>query len=249
VSACDELRQSAAGLAALPAGDPEREAFLAHARGCPGCMEAFREGEKVVSALSGVRTAPPSAAALQRASEAILADLRPSHWPLRSAAAVLAFAIPVLFARHRDWEGLTAALLVLALATALSATAGVLRAGAWVALAAAAGFAVAAGGIPGMPGGSGAGFASGIGIDCMALELLGGAVASGILLLRLGPRGGSLATTAAAGALAAQAALHLTCSANDSAPHLWVFHVGGVLLAAVAGWTLQQRLYASSARS
>jgi hypothetical protein len=248
VSSCEELRQNAAGVAALPEGDPEREAFLAHARNCPGCLEAFREGEKVFSALSSVRSPAPSAAALQRASAPILADLRPSHWPLRAAAAILAFAIPVLFARRRDWEGWTAALLALVVATALSATAGVLRAGAWVALAAAAGFAIAAGGIPGLPGGA-AGLAAHVGIDCLALELLGGAIASGAVLLRLGPRDGSLAATAAAGALAAQAALHLTCSANTHAPHLWVFHVGGVLAAAVAGWTLQQRLYASSARS
>jgi hypothetical protein len=211
-------------------------------------MEAFRDGEKVYSALSGVRTPAPSAAALRRASAPILADLRPSHWPVRAAAATLAFAIPLLFARHRDWEGWTAALLALVVATSLSATAGVLRAGAWVALAAAAGFAIAAGGIPGLAGGE-IGLVSRVGIDCIAFELLGGAIASGLVLLRLGPRDGSLAATAAAGALAAQAALHLTCPANTHAPHLWVFHVGGVLAAAVAGWTLQQRFYATSARS
>jgi len=248
VTACDELRPNAAGAAALPPGDPDREAFLSHARGCPGCMDAFREGELMLAALSGSRLPPPSAAALRRASSAVLAELRPSHWPLRATAALVAFAIPVLFARHREWEGLVAALLALALATALSATAGALRAGAWVALAAAAGFAVAAGGIPGLPG-TASGMATRVGIDCVAIELLGGAITSGLVLLRLGGRDGSLATTAAAGALAAQAALHLTCSANDNAAHLWVFHVGGVLLAAALGWTLQQRVYASSARS
>ena len=71
------------------------------------------------------------------------------RWPLGAVTALAAFAIPVLFARHRDWEGWAAALLVLLLATALSAAAGALKAGAWVALAASAGFAVAAGGIPG----------------------------------------------------------------------------------------------------
>jgi hypothetical protein len=248
VTRCDELRPNAGGVAALPAGDPEREAFLSHARDCPGCMEAFREGEKLSAALSAVRVPPPSPAALRRASEEILADLRPPHWPLRAAAALAAFAIPVLFAHHRDWEGLVAALLALALATALSATAGLFRAGAWVALAAAAGFAVAEGGVPGMPGHEGA-LASRVGIDCIAIELLGGAIAASAVLLRLGPRNGSLAASAAAGALAAQAALHLTCSMSTHAPHLWVFHVGGVLAAALLGWTVQQRLYASSARS
>ena len=54
---------------------------------------------------------------------------------------------------------------------------------------------------------------------------------------------GSIATASG------QAALHLVCSAHGEAPHLWVFHAGGVAAAALAGWALQQRLYASSARS
>jgi len=152
VSACDELRATAAGIAALPAGDPEREAFLAHARGCAGCMEALREGEKVVAALGSAGLPPPSSHALQRASAPILAELSPSHWRLRAAAVLAGFAVPMLFSRNRDWEGWGAALVALVLATVLSATAGVVRAGAWVALAASAGFAIAAGGIPGFAG-------------------------------------------------------------------------------------------------
>jgi len=197
VSVCDDLRANAAGIAALPEGDPDRETFFAHARGCSGCMEALREGEKLVAALASAELPPPSRRALRRASAPILAELTPSRWPLRAAAAVAAFAIPILFSHHRDLEGWAAALLVLTLATALSATAGTLHAGAWVALAASAGLAIGAG----------------------------------------------------AGALAAQAALHLACTAHAQAPHLWVFHVGGVAAAALAGWMLQRRLYLSSVRS
>lgn len=40
-------------------------------------------------------------------------------------------------------------------------------------------------------------------------------------------------SAASAGALAGDAALHLTCQAHESLPHLLVFHVGGILLAAV----------------
>jgi hypothetical protein len=248
VSACDELRAKAAGVASLPQGDPEREAFLEHARGCPGCMEALREGEKLLAALERSALPPPSARALRRASSPILAELRPARWPVRVSTALAAFAIPLLFSRQRDWEGWAAAALVLGLATVLSATAGALRAGAWVALAASAGFAIAAGGIPGFDGG-GEGLAVRIGLDCFALEMLGAAAATAFVLWRQGRIAGSLPATAAAGALAAQAALHLACTAHGQAPHLWVFHVGAVAAAAVAGWALEQRLYPSSARS
>jgi len=140
-----------------------------------------------------------------------------------------------------------AALLALVLATALSATAGAFRAGAWVALAASASFAIAAGGIPGFAG-TGEELAARIGLDCFGLEMLGAALAAGAVLWREGRSARSLPVVAAAGALAAQAALHLTCSANDQATHLWVFHVGAVATAALAGWVVQARPYPSKAR-
>jgi len=248
VSACDELRPNAAGIASLPQGDPEREAFVAHARGCPGCMQAFREGEKLFAALGRSELPAPSARALRRAAAPVLAQLRLSRWPLRAAAAALAFAIPLLFARHRDWEGWVAAVLVLVLAAALSAAAGALRAGAWVALAASAGFAIAAGGIPGFSPAD-RGLAGRVGVDCLGIELFGGALVSALILWRVRDGAASLATAAAAGALAAQAALHLTCAAHAQAPHLWVFHVGGVAAAGLAGFLAQERLYARRARS
>jgi hypothetical protein len=162
---------------------------------------------------------------------------------------LVAFALPLLFARHHDTEGLIAAVVVLALAALLSSAAGALRAGAWVALGTSAGFAVAAGGIPGVPD-AGAGLAVRIGVDCLGLELVGGAAAAALVLWKAGKSAAAVAPTAAAGALAAQAALHLTCAVHDQAPHLWVFHVGGVALAAFAGWMLQNRVaYASSARN
>jgi hypothetical protein len=209
-------------------------------------MAAFREGEKLFAALGASRLPAPSARALRQASAPILADLRPVRWPLGAVTALVAFAVPVLFARQRDWEGWIAAFIVLLLATALGASAGLLRAGAWVALAASAGFAIAAGGIPGFSAAEW-GLAARLGLDCLGLELLGGAIA-GAAVVWLG-RGVSLATAAAAGALAAQAALHLSCGAHAQAPHLWVFHVGGVAIVALAGWAAQERLYPSRVRS
>jgi len=248
VTTCEELRAKAAGVASLPEDDPERQEYLRHARTCPGCAAALRDGEKLLSVLARAELPPPSPRALERASAPILAEMRPRRWPLRAAAALAAFAVPLLFSRHRDWEGWAAALVVLAVATALSTTAGVLRAGAWVALAASAGFAVGAGGIPGF-GDSGAGLAAHTGLDCLSLEILGGAIAAGLVLWQRDRVRGSLPAMAAAGALAAQASLHLVCRANTEAPHLWIFHVGGVAAAAFAGWILQARLYPKSVRS
>jgi hypothetical protein len=247
VTECEELRPKAAGIASLPEGDPERQEYLAHARGCAGCMQALREGERLMAALGRATLPAPSPQALRRASAPVLRELRPSpSWGLRAAAALLAAAVPILFARHHDWEGWGAALLVLAAATALGTTAGVWKAGAWVGLAASAGFALAAGGVPGFPRAA-AGLAPGVGIDCFGLEILGAALAA-LVALRSASRG-SIPAAAAAGALAAQAALHISCSAHAQAPHLWSFHVGGVAVAAALGWALQRRFYASSARS
>lgn len=247
MTACERLRPNAAGIASLPEGDPEREEFLAHARTCEGCMQALREGEQLMAALGRVTLPAPSAAALRRASAPVLRELAPVHWPLPAAGA-LAAAVPILFARHHDWEGWTAALVALVAASALAATAGMWKAGAWVALAASAGFAFAAGGVPGFPH-SETGFAPRVGLDCFALEVLGGAFTAGAALWIARRDVRSLGATAAAGALAAQAALHIACTAHAQAPHLWLFHVGGVLAAALAGWGVQQRLYVNSARS
>jgi len=247
VSTCDQLRPQAAGISALPPDDRERIAWLEHARGCPGCMEAFRQGEKLTGLLARSTLPPPSADALARASAPVLRALRSTSWPLRAGAAIVAFAIPMLFSHHRDWEGWVAAALVLALATGLSATAGVIRAGAFVALAASAGFAIAAGGIPGFDGTEG--LALQVGLECSAIEVLGGALTAGLVLWREGRAATSLPAAAAAGALAAQAALHFVCAAHGEAPHLWVFHTGTVAAAAFAGWAIQARLQPRSLRS
>lgn len=238
MSACDQLRAEAAGIASLPQGDPERAQYLLHARDCPGCMQALREGEKLMRLIEASPLPAPSRAALQRASAAIAAELRaPARprwiWPA-AAAAVAAFCVPVLLAHQLDREGLLAALVVLLAATLLAGTAGVLRAGALVALAASAGFALAAGGVPvGLlttPVHLG-------GIDCALTELLAAALplAATAWMFRRRSLPGALATAAAAGALAGQAALHVGCSGSHSALHLWVFHVGAVAAAALLG--------------
>jgi hypothetical protein len=245
LSACDELRPKAAGIATLPERDPEREAYLEHARGCEGCMQALREGDKLMRLLESAPQPPPSPEALQRASAQIRAELRPRSfsWALRIGAVVAGFAVILLIARHREAEGWAAALVVLAGAAALAATAGALRAGALVAVAAAAAFAFAAGGVPGPAG-------LVVDLDCFILELVVAALplAAAAWTFRTDPRPGALAQAAAAGALAGQAALHIACPLSHQAAHLWVFHVGGVALAALAGWLVEGRLNPEPAR-
>ncbi|MCA1827400.1 MAG: hypothetical protein ABR567_16720 [Myxococcales bacterium] len=246
----EELRSRAALVAALPDDDPDRAELLEHARGCAECTAALREGEKLQKLLGEVRLPAPSPAALQRARDAVLAEMEPAAkgWWLRAAAAVAAFLVPLLFARHRDPEAWTAALAVLALATLLAATAGALKAGALVTLAASAGFAFAAGGVPGFP----SALAARLGAECFTVEMISAAMplAAAAWLARRGNlRPGALAQAAAAGALAGQAMLHIGCSAHALPAHLWVFHVGGVLAAAVIGWLIEGRLSARGSES
>lgn len=246
MSACDELRQTAAGVASLPAGDPDREQYLAHARTCPECMAALRQGEKLMVRLGEVRLPAPTAAALQRAAAPILAELRPARrvpqWLLQAAAVVPGFLAPIFLARHLELEGWGAALLVLVAATLLAGSAGTLRAGALVVLAASAGFAFAAGGVPGVPP-SGAHLGAGE-LQCPLLEFIAAALpfAAAAWAYRGNLRPGVLAQAAAAGALAGQAALHLACPGRHDAVHLWVFHVAGVAAAALIGWMLESQL-------
>src|SRR5260370_34455300 len=110
-------------------------------------MQAFRQGEKLALLLMQAPLPPPSPGALQRARQAVLAEMRPARaagW-LPAAAAVLAVGAPLLFARHLDAAGWGAAILVVAAATALAATAGMLKARGLLPLLASAGFAFVAG--------------------------------------------------------------------------------------------------------
>jgi hypothetical protein len=250
MSACDERRPKAAGIAALSEGDPEREEFLRHARGCAGCMQALREGEKLLRLIESQPLPPPSQATLQRAAAPILAELRasapgpafPRKWLLQGVATIPGFLLPLLIAKHLELAGWGAALLVLAAAALLAATAGTLRAGVLVVIAVAAGFAFAAGGVPGVPL-SGAQISLGE-LECPIFELIAAALplAAASVVWRRNPMPGALAQAAAAGALAGQAALHIACPGRHDVVHLWGFHVAGVLAAAALGWVAEGRL-------
>jgi hypothetical protein len=234
------------------------EADPAHVRTCAECAALVQQNEKLNALLGQAVLPAPSAAAMQRASAPVLAEMhagkqqralapkkaRQGAWAVQGIAAVAAFAAPLLFLHHRDASGWTAAVVVLAASAVLAATAGTLRAGGLVVLAASAGFAVAEGGIPGFSN-------VGVNVDylCFFIELGAAALPLGAALWvsRNDLRPGALAQAAAAGALAGQAALNLCCGAHQHAPHLWVFHVSGVAAAALIGWMLEGRLTARRA--
>jgi hypothetical protein len=150
-------------------------------------------------------------------------------------AALAAFAFLVALASHRspstaDWA---VALVLVAGAAALAALASRFSLG----VAVAAIFAAVAAALA--RGGQGP-LALSMGLDCLATEIGAAALVGGVawLAVRRGPSArarNALAAAGAAGAVAADAALQVTCAASASLAHLLVFHVGGVVAVVVAG--------------
>ncbi len=83
------------------------------------------------------------------------------------------------------------------------------------------------------------------GTFCTLHELITGALALGALVLSRGDvllRKTTLIGVAAAGALAGDATLHVTCPGTESLGHTLVFHVGGVVAAGALLGTLAARI-------
>jgi hypothetical protein len=236
---CDEVRGQAGALASLPRVDLERQAALEHARSCPECAAALREGERVLALLDALPPPPPpSPDVLRRASAKIVADLdraaRGSAWSLLAppAALALGWALLVSLARHLFGEptAWVESVVVLCLAAG-----GLFAARQWGPLA--VGAIVALSGLLAVYAGASNALSPLLGLKCAALELAAAALPFATTLWVWRREGGwaPLAGAAAAGALAGQAALHLTCEARAAMPHLLAFHFGGVLLASVLG--------------
>lgn len=239
---CDRLRAEAPGLAALRSDDPERIAAWSHASGCPGCARALREAERLQTLLATFEPAPLPAGAAERTSRAIVAELRreAGRWTLASIAAICAsMLLFVGFARirSRSAEDWAMAVVLGALAVVVAAFARrrpLLLVGVTVAAALSVGLASGRTPLAGAPG-----------VHCLATELAAAAAVVGAVWLAVrggttSPARSAIAAAAAAGALAGDAALQITCGAQDEVPHLLAFHVGGVLLAA-AGLSLLWR--------
>ena len=244
--ACHEVGPRAAALAALPEGDPERRAAFEHARSCRDCARALAQGVKLQDLLlEGRPLEAPSAETLARAAREIQRELaaegaaapptRTSVWPL-GASVALGFLVIAALARHRAGDGRSlAAAAALAGAATLLVTLAPRRHPLLVGLVAGASLIFA------FMAGEGADLVPLIGVHCVLAELLASAfpLAVALALVKRRQEAGGFVffgTVAAAGALAGHAALHLTCPVRLEAPHLLVFHTGGVVLAACLGF-------------
>jgi hypothetical protein len=252
----DGLMARAAGLASLADGDPERVAAYREAERDPELRQALAEGEQLMQLLALAKPPPPSAEALQRASMAVLAEMkaeegaaptqqdveRPSGLSqivLPAATLVGPVAVLAMHSQHLNHDHFPAALVLLAIALGagvLLASVGALKSlllGATLAAAAAFVGLAARGGWGELSGGGG----------CLMMTAISGAaplLASLGLALRGQLRGrGPLAFAAVGsiGALAGMAALHLACP-GLAVSHLAVFHGGGILASALLGLML-----------
>lgn len=243
---CDRVRADAPGLATLRSDDPERVAAWAHANGCAECARALREAERLQTLVASWNPERLPAGATERASRAIVAELRREAWrrALGSIAAVCAsMLLYVGFARNRsrsgeDWA--VAAVLggVAIVLAAFARRRPLVVVGVTVLAALAAGLAPGETPLAGAPG-----------VHCLATEIASAAMVVGAVWLAIrggttSPASSAIAAAAAAGALAGDAALQVTCGAQNEIPHLLLFHVGGVLLAA-AGLSLLWRAVAA----
>lgn len=243
----DHFEDRAGLIASLPDEDPERVAALRHAEQCSPCRRALLEGERLMRVIDDAREpAELPAGSIDRVTRTIEAEIRlepirQAAWP--AALAALAFVLELAMARHpdRDPGAVGRAIIVAAIAMGLAAwNRGKLTA-VVAAVATSAAFALASA--------STSLLAPLTGVHCMLLELLAAALPWIAFRRVAGPWRGTWASAAvaAAGALAGHAALHLTCPTAHADAHLFVFHVGGVVLAALLAVLATPRLGTGSA--
>jgi hypothetical protein len=239
VTGCPEIQRDAAGLAALAPDDPERRAAEDHARTCPACAEALASGRRLIELLERVPLVePPAPEALARAAAEIRAEL---HAGQRRAGLAVAAAIAIGWGflvglapiMSTGWLPIVQTFVVLGLALLGGALASRLGNGLVFGV-------VAISATAALLGGTGGGTNQVAGQNCVIAELIVAAITLGVAVWAfdrwVGPvSAGTLAGVAALGALAGQAALTLDCPEGSVTPHRIVFHVGGVLLAAVLG--------------
>lgn len=237
-----------AGLAAM--SPDERRALAPHLDECERCRSRVDDVEDVLGGLDLWQVPPPSDDALRNAREMVLASMAtesesPARRPTKAApswrfalatfgAGVLLAAIAKQRSGHvHDWVEAGAAL---ALAVGLAYFANASRRFGAIALAVAASFGLA------LLGAALPGLSPAVGVKCFLFELATATV-PGVIAWRAGRRGESttVALAAAAGALAGMAALHVACPVHEERAHLFVFHVGGILAAALLGAVVDRR--------
>jgi hypothetical protein len=236
----DHVASKAAFVAALPPEDPERVEAEAHARSCAACARALVEGQALVALLERAPAPPPSSVeTLARVSAVIeretACDARTfaGAQPLLVTTAVLvAWALELGLAKKLVHD---AASVAVSAGCALAATALATMAFTRARLAA-AGAAIASLLLVLVAQGGNSGLYALLGIKCTLIELVAAAIPFGLAVAFARRAGAPMerwyaSAIAAAGAVAGQAALYLSCKVPHAGAHLLVFHFGGVLLA------------------
>ena len=246
------MRVKAAGIAALPSDDIERVEAYRLAKTDPYLAEALDEGERVAQLLDTYVPDPPSADVLARTAEMVLREIK-GPLPLGTRAALVPVVLSVwlmMLILSDSWPGIVdggmwsptlAALAALAVTIVGRAPMGVVISGIAVSIALAFTF--------GHSGSTswGPAYWESIslgsldhGTKCLAVTVFGGLVplvaAAGLVRwqgLRLTPI--VLAGIGISGALAATAALQLTCPVRLLG-HMGLFHTGGLALVAILGF-------------
>lgn len=234
----EHIVEQATLLIAMGDAEPGYAEAIAHAATCAECAAALDEARADLGLLALVPPPPPPAPAVMRKLEADIEALLPPPGRVsltRGASVVGAGLVFVAIAKKRVLDGPSLALTAAALAIAVTCVALRKTRGPWR-LAALVATSVVLATVASRTDG----WAPMVGIKCVAIELVGAALpfaAAMVARRRWGVPLSSLegAVVAAAGALAGHAALHLTCPVRDAAPHLFAFHVGGVILALALG--------------
>jgi len=226
--------------------EPVRRGFGEHLQGCDGCRAYVRQLEVTRQAVGRLPEPSPSpalndrvmaqfdewaainkgAVQTQHATFAPRFSLLPLFGSLGTVVLLVAFARQRSSAPH-DW--------IVAVGLAVAALAVAALAGR-LALAAVA-VAVAAAVVAALFGGRMGALDAGGGVECVAIELAASAAVAAVGWI--GARRATrryvrytVGAAAIAGALAADAALQITCRSHSALPHLFAFHLGGVVLVA-----------------
>jgi len=243
----DHIEEHAAGIASLPTSDPERIAAEAHAATCARCAAALQESARLIELIDEAVMPTFATDMLQRAQADAWQRIRRHErralltTTTSTASVLLSFCIALPIARQHTFElnRWLAALAVMASALLFAAVAGRAR---WLSLGLSFGTSILVASLAG----SQDGVAMLHGLRCIGVELTAAIIpyatlALGVLRTAETGQAAYFAAVSVSGALAGQAALLITCPEHAHAPHQFLSHVTGVVLAALISYQLRAR--------
>ena len=239
----EHFERRAVFIASLPSDDPERIAAEAHAAECATCRRALDLGARLARLIHRAFVpAPLAPERLLKSAALVESELLRERRTERAIGAAVAGAVALAWIFQISLDLSTASTVpgrvVVSLGVLAAAIVAVVvskkRRG--MALAAL----IATSGLLAQAAGSVSALEPTIGAQCTLWEVVSAAIPWGVAALvsrqgRAEFTRADMMTIAAGGALASQAAQHLTCPVWHADAHLLIFHVGGVLLALLLG--------------